>query len=311
MAYLKDELSGFVPAEITQEIQELIARGSTVLRMGKTTQMKSDKKKVPVMVEGPGAYWVGEGERINTSKAEWIFPELEAKKLAVIIPVTKEKMEDATLDVFEELKPSIAESFYTAIDAAALFGTGSPFAKSVFTAAVAADHLIVIGTNKSLDLDVSDTMALVEDSCDVNGFTAHYGIKNDLRKLRDNSGNALYVPGTDTSTLYSEPIEFSRNNAWDKKKAEVIAGDWNKLLIGVKDDIQYEILKEATLQNTLGADGKPLSLAEQDMVAIKATMRIAVLPIKDDAFAVLAPKDYGKEESSTTPTTPSEQEGGE
>lgn len=309
MAYLKDELSGFVPAEIAQEIQNLIARGSTVLRMGKTTQMKSDKKKVPVMVEGPGAYWVGEGERINTSKAEWIFPELEAKKLAVIIPVTKEKMEDATLDVFEELKPVIAESFYTAIDAAALFGTGSPFAKSVFAAAVAADHIIVIGTNKSLDLDVSDTMALVEDNCDVNGFAAHYGVKNDLRKLRDNSGNALYVPGTDTSTLYSEPIEFSRNNAWDKKKAEVIAGDWNKLLIGVKDDIQYEILKEATLQNTVGADGKPLSLAEQDMVAIKATMRIAVLPIKDDAFAVLAPKDYGKEETPTTPEAPSEQEG--
>lgn len=310
MAYLKDELSGFVPTEIAQEIQGLIARGSTVLRMGKTTPMKSDKKKVPVMAEGPGAYWVGEGERIKTSKAMWIFPELEAKKLAVIIPVTKEKLEDSTLDVFEELKSAIAESFYTAIDAAALFGTDSPFAKSVFAAAVAADHIIVIGTNSSLDLDVSDTMALVEQNCDVNGFSAHYGVKNDLRKLRDNNGNALYVPGTDTSTLYSEPIEFSRNNAWDKKKAEVIVGDWNKLLIGVKDDIQYEILKEATLQNTVDADGKPLSLAEQDMVAIKATMRIAVLPIKDDAFAVLVPKDYGKEESDTS-TAPSGQEGGE
>ncbi len=305
MAYLKDELKGFVPTETAQEIQGLVARGSTALRMGKTTQMKSDKKKVPVMAEGPGAYWVGEGERIKTSKAMWIFPELEAKKLAVIIPVTKEKMEDSTQDVFEELKPMIAESFYAAIDAAALFGTGSPFAKNAFAAAVAADQIIVIGANKTLDLDVSDTMALVEKNCDVNGFAAHYGIKNDLRKMRDSNGNAAYVPGTDTSTFYSEPIEFSRNNAWDKEKAEVIAGDWNKLLIGVRDDIEYEVLREATLQNTVDADGKPLSLAEQDMVAIKATMRIAVLPIKDDAFAVLAPKDYGKEE----PTTPSEQEG--
>lgn len=308
MAYLKDELKGFVPTETAQEIQGLVARGSTVLRMGKTEPMKSDKKTVPVMSDGPGAYWVGEGERIKTSKAMWIFPELEAKKLAVIIPVTKEKMEDTTLDVFEELKPVIAESFYTAIDAATLFGTNSPFTKSVFSAATAADHIIVIGANKTLDLDVSDTMALVEKNCDVNGFAAHYGIKNDLRKMRDNNGNAVYVPGTDTTTFYSEPIEFSRNAAWDKKKAEIIAGDWNKLLIGVKDDIEYEILKEATLQNTVDADGKPLSLAEQDMIAIKATMRIAVLPIKDDAFAVLAPKDYGKEE---TPTTPSGQEGGE
>lgn len=308
MAYLKDELKGFVPTEIGQEIQGLIARGSTVLRMGKTIPMKSETKKVPVMAEGPGAYWVGEGERIKTSKAMWIFPELTAKKLAVIIPATKEKLEDSTIDVFEELKSAIAESFYSTIDSAALFGSESPFAKSVFSAAVAADHIIVAGTNAKLDQDISDTMALVEQNCDVNGFAAHYGVKNDLRKLRDNNGNALYVPGTDTSTLYSEPIEFSRNNAWDKKKAEIIAGDWNKLLIGIKDDIEYEILREATLQNTVDADGKPLSLAEQDMMAIKATMRIAVLPIKDDAFAVLVPKNYGE---SATPTAPSGQEGGE
>lgn len=295
MAFLKDELSGFVPTEIAKDIQTLVARGSSVLRLGKTFPMETEKKKVPVLAEGPGAYWVGEGQRINTSKATWIFPELEAKKLAVIIPVTVEKLEDATVDVFDELKPLIAEAFYSAIDAAALFGTASPFAKSVFAAAESEDNIVVRGTHNSLDLDVSDTMALVEDNCDVNGFAAHYGIKNDLRKLRDNNGNALYVPGTDTTTLYSEPIEFSRNNSWDKKKAEMIAGDWDKLLVGVRDEIKYEILHEATLQNTVDEDGKPISLAEQDMRAIKATMRIAVLPIKDDAFAVLVPADYSKE----------------
>lgn len=310
MAYLKDELNGFVPTETAQEIQGMVARGSTVLRLGKTTPMDSDEKKVPVLVEGPGAYWVGEGERIETSKATWIFPVLPAKKLAVIIPVTKEKLEDSTIDVFAELAPLIAEAFYSAIDAAALFGTASPFAKNVFTVAETAGNLIVRGTNETLDMDVSDTMAMVETNCNVNAFAGHYGIKNDLRKLRDNNGNALYVPGTDTSNLYSEPIDFSRNNAWDRKKAELIAGDWDKLLVGVRDDIQYEILKEATLQNTVGADGKPISLAEQDMIGIKATMRIAVLPIKDDAFAVLVPEDYEKEES-VAPAAPSGQEGGE
>ena len=49
--------------------------------------------------------------------------------------------------------------------------------------------------------------------------------------------------------------------------------------------INYEILTEATLQGTLDSDGKPLSLAEQDMVAIKATMRLGFLVVKDDAFA--------------------------
>ena len=38
------------------------------------------------------------------------------------------------------------------------------------------------------------------------------------------------------------------------------------------------------------SDGKPLSLAENDMVAIKATMRLGFLPVKENAFAALKPK---------------------
>lgn len=290
--YLKDELSGSVPEEIAQEIVKDVARGSSILRRSKTVSMTSDRKKVPVMADGVGAYWVGEGKRIKTSKPQWIFPELEAKKLAVIIPVTKEKLEDSTFDVFGELKEAIAEAFYTAIDAAALFGTDSPFETNIVKSATDEGNIVVRGTNADLSLDASDTMALVEDaSLDVNGFAAHYGIKNDLRKLRDANGNALFVPETDQNEFYSNPIDFSRNGAWDKSKADLIAGDWTKSLVGVRDGIEYEILKEATLQDTLDEDGKPISLAEQDLIAIKATMRLGYLVVKDSAFAILQPAE--------------------
>lgn len=45
MAYLKDELSGFVPTEQAQDIQGMVASGSVVLRLGKTTTMTGEKKK--------------------------------------------------------------------------------------------------------------------------------------------------------------------------------------------------------------------------------------------------------------------------
>ncbi|MBR2471198.1 MAG: hypothetical protein IKB55_00805, partial [Clostridia bacterium] len=60
---------------------------------------------------------------------------------------------------------------------------------------------------------------------------------------------------------------------------------WKYSIVGMRSGIEFEVLTEATLQGTLDADGKPLSLAEQDMIAIKATMRIGYLVIKDDAFA--------------------------
>lgn len=291
MPKLQDELQGFVPVEQAKDIMKGIARGSSILRLSTVKPMTSDTKKFPVMTDGPGAYWVGEGERIKTTKAGWIYPKMEAKKIAVIIPVTKEKLKDTTINVFEELKPLIAEAFYKTIDSACLFGTDSPFAKNIFTSAVTAENYIIDGTEKSLDLDVSDVMALIEDAgFDVTGFAANNGIKNRLRKLRDADGNQLFVNGVDTKEFYNEPIEFSRNGSWDKSKAEIIAADWSKSLVGIRDGLEYEILKEATLQGTLDADGKPLSLAEQDMIGIKATMRLGFLPIKDEAFSILATK---------------------
>ena len=285
MPYLKDELKGFVPVEQASEIIKKVARGSSVIRLSRLEQMTSDTKKIPVMTNGAGAYWVGEGQRIGASGATWIFPELRAKKLAVIIPVTKEKLNDATIDVFSELRENIAEAFYEAFDSAALFGYNSPFSSNILSSCAKVEI-----TDGSFDLASADVMAKVEEAgYDVNGFAAKIGVKNSLRKLRDANGAPIFITGTDQNELYGQPIEFVRNGAWKDDQAELIAGEWKYSLVGIRDDIEYEILTEATLQNTLDADGKPLSLAEQDMVAIKATMRIGYLCVKPEAFAALVP----------------------
>ena len=288
--YLKDNLAGFVPTELANGIMDEIARGSSILQLSEVKPMKSDTTKFQVWADKPGAYWVGESERINTSKASWIFPEMHAKKIAVIIPVTKEKLNDTTIDVFGELKPQIAEAFYTTIDKACLFGTASPFEKNVLGVATEASNVITRNT-QSLDLDISDVMAEIEDkNLDPNGFVGHYGIKKELRNLRDANGNQLAVLGMKENSLYDLPLSFSRNGGLDKAQAELLCGDWSKSIVGIREGIEFEILTEATLQSVTMGDGKPLSLAENDMIAIKATMRLAYLPIKGDAFAVLKPK---------------------
>lgn len=292
--YLKDELKGFVPTEQAKEIIKNVAQNSVLMKLSNVQSMKSDKKIFNVLTDGAGAYWVGEGERIKTSKATWIHPEMVAKKLAVIIPVTKEKLEDTTIAVFKELEETIGEAFYKAFDSAGLFGTNSPFAKNVLQSATDAGNIIQLGTNGDgkIDLDVSDAMALVEEEdLDVTSFVARKGIKNTLRKLRDANGNQLYADGVNGGEFYNNPIEFAQKGVWDKTKAELIGGDFKKYsLVGIRDGISYEILTEATLQGTLDEDGKPISLAEQDLVAIKATMRLGYLPVKDEAFCAITPK---------------------
>lgn len=297
--YLMDELKGFVPVEVAPGIMDDIARGSSILQLSDVKPMKSDTMKFQVWADKPGAYWVGESERINTSKASWIFPEMHAKKIAVIIPVTKEKLNDTTIDVFGELRPQIAEAFYTAIDKACLFGAVSPFEKNILGVATEAGNVVTRVANGKLDVEISETLGEVEDkNVDPNGFVGHYGIKKELRNLRDGNHNQLAVLGMKENSLYELPLTFSRNGAFDKTKAELLCGDWSKSIVGIREGIEFEILKEATLQSVTMDDGKPLSLAENDMIAIKATMRIGFLPIKAEAFAVLKPKVQALKEKS-------------
>ena len=300
-AYLQENLRGFVPQLQATDIIRLAVRGSAILRLSRVEMLESESKKFPVMTKGVGAYWVDETERIRTSKAQWIYPEIRAKKLAVIIPVTREKLEDVTISVFEELKPYIAEAFSSAIDSACLFGKDSPFTRNFYDACLENEMAIAVGSNKDsnnkpqLDLDVSDVMALIETKgFDASAFIADISFKNSLRKLRDGNGNQLYFMGSaanlDYDTLYSLPIDFCRSSAWDKTKALCVCGDFkNYSIVGIREQIKYEILQEATLHTVTMADGKPLSLAEQDFIAIKATMRLGFLPVKEDAFAMLVP----------------------
>lgn len=288
--YMRDELSGFIPTDIATDIMQTAVRGSTLMRLCKVEEMTTDRKKVPVLANGPGAYWVGKGKRITASKGTWLFPELVAELLSVIIPAPKETLDDTPVDFFEAMKPAVGEAFAAAVDGAGLFGINSPFATSIY-AAVENTGNIVNRTSANFDIDASDAMAKVEEGeCDVDGFAARIGTKNIMRKTRGANGEAIFTMDASGEKLYSLPIGFTyKAAAWDKDKADIIAGEWRFALIGVRAEIEYEILKEATLQSVVMEDGLPLSLAENHMVALKAIMRIAFLVVKESAFAVLAP----------------------
>lgn len=289
---LKDQLQGFVPTDKATGIMGLVAKGSALIPQSTLEPMSAPTKEFTFWANTPSAYWVGEGKRIKTAVASFLNVKMEAHKIGVIIPTTKEKLNDTVINIFEEMKKPTADAIYQKIDMAGMFGIDSPFKFNLFDNAVKNGMFIVDGTNASLDLDVSDTMALVEEEgFEVNGFIGHTGIKNRLRKLRDGDGNQLYVNGVNTNELYNQPITFAKGKAsFDREKAQLFAGDWSKSLIGIYQGLEYETLREATLQDTLWTDGKPLSLAEQDMIALKVTARIAFLPVSEKAFAVLATK---------------------
>lgn len=295
---LQDAVTGEIPQEQGKLILTEFAANSIITQLAKPEKMTKPKKVFTYLAEGPGAYWVSETERIQTSKAKWLTAEMEAKKLGVILLASKEFLRYTVTDFFDEMSPAIAEAFQIKFDQAALFGNDSPYATgtSVWEKIVASGNTIDLGTAANLYLDLNDLLALVEDGDnDPNGFTTTKKFRKDLRGAVDTNNIPIFnTPNQGSaSLLLGLPVGFADGKSWDYDKAHLITGDWDYARYGILQDIEYAISEDATLTTIVDEEGEPINLFERDMFALRATMHIGFMTLKEDAFAALTPNIAG------------------
>ena len=277
--FLKDNLTGAVPTEIAQEVIKNVIDQASILKVCKHEVMISDKKTLPKLKDSGSASWVGEGEKIETTLPTFEYPQLKACKLAVIVPVTREKIEDTIVNVMGEVKQAMADAFATAIDEAMIFGVNSPFDTNLI-AAIGGQK---VTATSSLDNDLSNAMGLVEDNkYNCSNILMGTSQKKILRKLSNDNN---YKGAITLSSAYDTPIEYVRN--WDNAKSVAITGDFSKTVVGTRDGMAYEILKEATIVSGTGENAETINLAQRDMIAIKATIRLGFLVAEPKAFSMV------------------------
>jgi HK97 family phage major capsid protein len=206
---------------------------------------------------------------------------LTAEEVATIVTVPEALIDDANFDIFGEVRPRLAEAFGALIDAAVFFGEGSPASfpvGGIVGHASGAANGIAEGAVSGQDVagDISQVMGKIEDDgFVVGGFAARQGIKAKLRGLRTTTNELLFQPSFEVGTpptIYGENIMYARNGGWDATVAELVAGDWQYAVVGVRQDITFKVLTEATF--TDGSGAVVTSLAETDQVALRCVMRI-------------------------------------
>lgn len=276
---LKDNLKGSVPGEVARELIKDVVTQSIAFQICRHVPMTSDSKTLPVLTDTGSAYWTEESEAIQTSVMGFDYPTLKAKKLAVIVPTTKEKLADSVLNVLEEIRTGISDAFVKSIDSAIIFGTDSPFDNNLVDVA---EPNKVISTG-SFDADISSAMGKVEDAdLTVNGIVTSNKSRQILRDLRDSNGNSMIIPdGVGKESIYNTPIYIPTSRAWNHTKAQSIVGDFKKAVIGTREGITYEILDQATVGE--------INLAERDMIAVKCTMRFGFEVVNKKAFSKVVP----------------------
>lgn len=274
---------GTIPEKYNKLILKDVMDGSKVMQLAKYEEMDSKEKKFEYFAKGPGAYWVGEGEKIKTSKPQWIQVTMVAKKLGVIIPCSREFLHYKMSDFFEQMKPKIAEAFYKKFDEAAILNIENPFPQSVDESALAAGNLVSGGISYDNILEMEDI--LNNEDYDVNAFISTKKNRSTLRNVNKIENGviveSLYDRGA--NTIDGLPVADLKG----LERGNLYAGDFDYMYYGIPFGMSYKIDESAQLSTLKNADGTPVNLFEQELAALRVTMDVAFMIVKDEAFVKL------------------------
>lgn len=273
-----------IPEDASRDIIQGVPQYSTIMTLAtRVPNMPRNQRRIPVLSTLPTAYFVnGDTGLKQTSKQAWENKFLNAEELAVIIPIPEAVLDDADYDIWGEIKPRIMEAFGIAFDQAVLFGTNAPasWPTNILAAATAAGNVVTLGTGADLYDDLlgeNGVISLVEqDGYMARGHIAAMAMRGKYRGLRDANGQPLFKTSMQAAGQYEldgAPIIFPENGAMDASQALQFSGDFKQIIYAMRQDITYKILDQAVIQDNTGAI--VYNLAQQDMVALRAVMRLA------------------------------------
>lgn len=312
MAYLNDSQmisrsqNGAIelPEEVAKDVVKAVEAQSVVMRLGRKVVMQSKNYSQPMITGLPTANWVsGDTGLKTTTTVQFGEAPLVAEALAALVIVPDEFFDDAMVPIWSEVKPLMAEAFGRALDNAALFGINKPasWGQPIYQHAISAGNYVELGQNKGMvagtgtltptdanwsDLGVDAAMVAMQVSND--GFTPDaFAVANGLQwrflGSRDAQGGPLFttLAGENGGLgLYNLPAAESKNGAW-KSGVHLIGGDWDKAVVGIRQDITFTVHTDGVIADSNGV--VQFSAMQQDAKILRAVFRVG--------FAVVNPSN--------------------
>lgn len=258
--------------EVSDIIQGVIKESAVLKMFTQLPNMTSGAMRMRVLDGLPMAYWVGSTNngRKNLTEMAWANKYIIPEELAVIVPIKEDVLDDASIDIWAQVRPRLVEAIGKKIDQAILVGVDKPagFRADLLTSILNAGAYVAQGSG-TLYSAINDAMVKVEESgYNPTGIIGGVDVKGKFRMMLDTSGQP--IKGTEIDEL---PKAYIDNGAWDKTKAQMIVGDFTQAVYSIRQDITYKLLTEAVIQDP--SDGTiKYNLAQEDMVALRVVMRL-------------------------------------
>lgn len=279
----RTDATALIPEEVSRTIIQGVTESSAFMRLARRLpNMSRAQLRMPVLSALATAYFVaGDTGLKQTTKVDWTNKYINAEEIACVVPIPETVLSDVDYDIWGEVRPQIIEAFGVVIDAATVHGTNAPstWPTDIVSAASTASNTVAEGTGADLFEDIlgeNGTLATVEaDGFDVTGHLGVINMKSKLRGLRDADGMPIFMQSMQAGTQYNldgSPIAFSKTGALDSTAISLISGDWTKVVYSIRQDVTWKILDQAVIQDAAGSI--IYNLAQQDMVALRAVMRM-------------------------------------
>jgi len=282
-----------IPEEVSREILQSLPTVNPLMQLARRLpDMSRAQKRMPVMSALATAYFLsGDTGLKQTSEVNWENKYVDAEELAVIVPIPEAVLDDQDYDIWGEVRPHIEVALSKAITAAVLFGTNIPTswttnlgAAGLKAVCTAASQTISLAAYADLyeallgetGAGMAGALMLIEaDGFMATGHIAHVSMRGKFRNVRDADGQPIFKTTMQDGTRYEldgEPVYFPLDGSISSADALMFSGDWTQLVYAMRQDITYKVLDQAVIQDAAG--NIIYNLAQQDMIALKAVMRL-------------------------------------
>jgi HK97 family phage major capsid protein len=286
---LSDVNDALLPRTLAGPIFEKSVETSAVMQLARPAPLALDATtSVPIPMDVPQADWVGQAARKPLSSGGVGVKQMQAKKVAVLIPVAEEVVMTNAGGLWTQLQNDLPTAFARAFDHAAIHGKTMKGAAGPFADYLAATtNSVTLGTaprdQGGVWADFVDGMEhVVDGDWDYTGTVADHRLKPRLLRATDANGQPILVdtqtPGTNMAsagTLIGEPLAYSRSVSGKQRRQSTsvdtglraIGGDWSQAAYGIGMDITVRISKEATY---VDEDGGVHSAFQENLVLLLA-----------------------------------------
>ncbi len=284
-----DASAGYtIPEPLANEVLRITQAGYGVARREFAYHRLSEGNTLRITALGTvlSVSWIDEGEKKPSSQPSFEIVTLTLKKLAVIVPMTEEVVEDSGINLTALIGELIREAIEKEEDMQFFNGDGTVWTGILHDTSIPSDTLAA--TKYAASVRPEDIINLADNTpLSVNG--KYYGNRTILSKLRtlrqnaDGTGDYLYNPlgaGSEFGTINGYPFvpveampTLSEANA--ANEPFLIFGDLKRgVAYGEKSDVRLKTLDQATITDV---DGETvINLAEQDMLGIRAVKRVGM-----------------------------------